>query len=185
MNQRLRTQVPPLPLRDARHCFWVLYMQWVAPCLLAHHSPAASAGVGAARAITPVSNTIEVAPRIHLRTSAGTSWAFGFRIVTSLVRYGTVHVWNAPQYQVITWLKSRNHPCRKPRECCSTPKPTAATETISLPRSCAFYGSGFDAKNPARCFRRDLNFLRRARRVCRSLCSLEPRHIQCRQKDQR
>jgi hypothetical protein len=132
-------QVPPLPLIDARHCSLLWYMQLVAPLILEHHfAPWASAGVGVAKAITPVTNATEVAVRMHLRSSAGTSWAFKFRIITSFVGYRTVHVWSARQYQVMTWLKTRNHPCRKVQKRCSTLKPRAATKSHPLLKNFVF-----------------------------------------------
>jgi hypothetical protein len=74
----------------ARHCSWVWYIHLVDPFgVLAHHwVPWASPGV--ARAIMPAMNAIEVATRVNLRISAGTSKAnanraFEFDIIASVL----------------------------------------------------------------------------------------------------
>jgi DNA-binding NarL/FixJ family response regulator len=75
----------------------------VCPCILEHHC-IARASAGVASASMPAVNAIEVAARINLRISAGTSkananCAFEFGIVASCFRYATVHVQNVPRYR--------------------------------------------------------------------------------------
>jgi hypothetical protein len=48
-----RTQVPPLPLTDARHWSSVPYMQWRCPWILEHHWWFAWAFPGVAKVISP------------------------------------------------------------------------------------------------------------------------------------
>ena len=53
------TQVPPLPLTDARHCSSVAYMQWRAPCILEHQAcDRAFAGVAKAAKLIAIATVL-------------------------------------------------------------------------------------------------------------------------------